>query len=105
MKSKIQILYVSVLAGRSAKTGNAYDIRLAQCIVHKTNPKTGVIEPLVGELMLPEAFKDTPPGTYEVEFEVAIDKTKRVTSQVYSIAPYVEAAKAANQGTVAKSAA
>jgi hypothetical protein len=105
MKSKIQILHVSVLAGRSAKTGNDYDIRLAQCIVHKTNPKTGVIEPLIGELMLPEVFKDIPLGTYEVEFEVAIDKSKRVTSQVCSMTPYSEGTKAANQAALTKSAA
>jgi len=90
MKSKIQILHVSVVAGRSKKTGNDYDMRMAQCIVHKINRDTGVVEPLVGELVLPERFKETPPGVYEVEFEVSISQQKRVESQVCSLVPFVE---------------
>src|SRR5450830_442728 len=87
MKNTIQILHVTQVAGRSKKTGNDYDMRMAQCIVHKPNRDTGVIEPLIGELVLPERFKDTPPGMYEVEFEVSISNDKRVGSQVFSITP------------------
>lgn len=87
MKSIIQILNVVKVAGRSKKTGNDYDMRMAQCIVQKVNPDTGVIEPLIGELVLPERFKDTPPGTYDVEFEVSISQDKRIGAQVYSIVP------------------
>lgn len=87
MKNTIQILHVAVMAGRSKKTGNDYDMRLAQCIVHKTNRTTGQIEPLIGELVLPERYKDLQPGTYEVEFEVAISNDKRVGSVVSSITP------------------
>jgi hypothetical protein len=95
MKNTIQILHVSVVAGRSKKTGNDYDMRMAQCIVHKANRETGVIEPLIGELVLPERYKDTQPGTYEVEFEVSISQDKRVGSQVYSITPATPAARPA----------
>lgn len=95
MKNTIQILHVSVVAGRSKKSGNDYDLRLAQCIVHKPNRDTGVIEPLIGELLLPERFKDTAPGTYEVEFEVSISNDKRVGSQVYSITPATPAVRPA----------
>ena len=87
MKNTIQILHVTVVAGRSKKTGNDYDMRMAQCIVHKPNRETGVIEPLIGELVLPEQFKETLPGLYEVEFEVSISQDKRVGAQVYSIVP------------------
>lgn len=87
MKNTIQILHVTQVAGRSKKTGNDYDMRMAQCIVHKPNRTTGVIEPLIGELVLPEQFKDTPPGVYEVEFEVSISQDKRVGAQVFSITP------------------
>jgi hypothetical protein len=62
-------------------------MRMAQCIVHKVNRDTGVVEPLVGELVLPERFKETPPGKYEVEFEVSISQDKRVGAQVFSIVP------------------
>lgn len=92
MKNTIQILHVTVVAGRSKKTGNDYDMRMAQCIVHKRNATTGEIEPLVGELVLPERFKETKPGTYEVEFEISISQDKRVGSVVSSIEP-VAAAK------------
>ena len=87
MKNTIQILHVTVVAGRSKKTGNDYDMRMAQCIVHKPNRETGVIEPLIGELVLPEQFKATVPGLYEVEFEVSISQDKRVGAQVCSIVP------------------
>lgn len=82
MKSRIQVLHVVQNAGRSKKTGNDYDMRMAQCIVHKANRDTGVIEPLVGELLLPKQYMDIVPGIYDVEFEVAISQQKRVESAV-----------------------
>lgn len=82
MKSTIQVLHVVPHAGISKKTGNNYDMRMAQCIVHKANRDTGVVEPLVGELMLPERYKEISPGMYEVEFEVSISREKRIESQV-----------------------
>jgi hypothetical protein len=91
MKSNIQILHVAVNAGRSKKTGNDYDMRMAQCIVHKVNR---AVEPLIGELLLPERYKDIKPGNYEVEFEVAISRDKRVESTVATITPVGEGAKA-----------
>ncbi|MBA5687247.1 hypothetical protein [Rugamonas apoptosis] len=87
MKSTIQILHVVQNAGRSKKTGNDYDMRLAQCIVQKVNRDTGEISPLIGELLLPQQYKDIQPGTYEVEFEVSISSEKRVGSQVATITP------------------
>jgi hypothetical protein len=94
MKNTIQILHVTQIAGQSKKTGNHYDMRMAQCIVHKANRETGVIEPLIGELVLPERFKDTQPGMYDVEFEVSISRDKRVESQVFSITPISAASQA-----------
>lgn len=93
MKNIIQILHISQVAGRSKKTGNDYDMRMAQCVVHKPNRETGVVEPLIGELVLPERFKETPPGMYEVEFEVSISQDKRVGSQVCSITPMASGAR------------
>lgn len=95
MKNIIEILHISVIAGRSKKTGNDYDMRMAQCIVHKTNRDTGVVEPLVGELVLPERYKNTLPGRYEVEFEVSISQDKRVGAQVCSIESVGHAVKSA----------
>ncbi|MDQ1921568.1 hypothetical protein [Massilia pseudoviolaceinigra] len=87
MKNIIQIIYVAVVSGTSRKTGNAYDMRMAQCIVERNNPETGAPEPLIGELVLPEKFKETLPGRYEVEFEVSVDRDKRIGSVVSSMVP------------------
>jgi hypothetical protein len=94
MKARIQILHIAVNAGRSKKTGNDYDMRMAQCIVHGRD-KDGNTVPLVGELLLPEQFKDTPPGDYEVDFEIGIGQNKRVEGKVFSINPWVVKAASA----------
>lgn len=105
MKNTIQILHITQVAGRSKKTGNDYDMRMAQCIVHKINRTTNLVEPLVGELLLPEKFKDTVPGMYEVEFDVAISRDKRVGAEVFSIEPVKDGpAKAAHRATPAPAA-
>lgn len=87
MKNVIQIIHVTKVAGRSKKTGNDYDMRMAQCIVERVDPETGAPAPLIGELVLPERFKDTVPGRYEVEFEVSVSQDKRIGSQVSSMTP------------------
>lgn len=84
MKNIIQVLYVQKVAGRSKKTGNDYDMRMAQCVVER-NDENGAPVPLIGELVLPEKFKDMAPGRYEVEFEVSVSQDKRIGSQVSSM--------------------
>lgn len=95
MKNIIQVLYVAKVAGRSKKTGNDYDMRMAQCVVERTDPETGAPAPLIGELVLPEKFKDTPPGRYEVEFEVSVSQDKRIGSVVSSMVPAPAGGRAA----------
>lgn len=94
MKNTIQIIHIVPLSGVGKKSGNAYDMRLAQCIVQKVDRDTGAVTPLIGELVLPERYKEIQPGMYEVEFEVAIDNAKRVGSTVSTMVP-VSAARAA----------
>lgn len=94
MKNIIQILYVAKVAGRSKKTGNDYDMRMAQCIVERLD-ENGAPAPLIGELVLPEKFKDTAPGRYEVTFEVSVSQDKRIGSQVASMIPVPAGARAA----------
>lgn len=84
VKNIIQILYVNKVSGRSKKTGNDYDMRMAQCIVERLD-ESGAPAPLIGELVLPEKFKDTAPGRYEVEFEVSVSQDKRIGSVVSSM--------------------
>lgn len=81
MKNVIQIIHVHPIAGVSRKTGNAYDMRAAQCIVEKVDAE-GNSAPMIGELMLPDSYKDIAPGRYDVEFEIAIGNDKRVGSRV-----------------------
>lgn len=103
MKNIIQILYVAKVAGRSKKTGNDYDMRMAQCIVERTD-ESGQPAPLIGELVLPEKFKDTPPGRYEVTFEVAVSQDKRIGSVVSSMTPVSSQARAAAPAAAAQAA-
>jgi hypothetical protein len=84
MKNVIQILNVVKVAGVSKKTHNAYDMRMAQCVVERLD-ENGAPAPLIGELVLPEKFKDTAPGRYEVEFEVSVSQDKRIGSVVSSM--------------------
>jgi hypothetical protein len=59
---------------------------------------------LIGELVLPEKFKDTAPGRYEVEFEVSVSQDKRIGSQVSSML-LVTAQRAAAPAAVAAAVA
>jgi hypothetical protein len=86
MKTLIQIIFVKTLAGIAKKSQNAYDMRLAQTIAHVTN-KDGIVEPLVGELVLPAELKETPPGHYLVDFRLSVSQQKRIESVVHSLTP------------------
>lgn len=86
MQTLIQIIYVKPLQGTAKKTGNAYDMRLAQTIAHVPN-KDGVVEPLVGELVLPQELKDTKPGYYLVDFRLSVTQQKRIESVCASLMP------------------
>lgn len=85
MKNIIQILNIVKVAGTSRKTGNQYDMRMAQCVIERNDPETGAPAPLIGELVLPEKFKEALPGRYEVTFEISVDQSKRVGSVVSSM--------------------
>jgi hypothetical protein len=87
-KSIIEIIHVVPLSGVGKKSGNAYDMRFAQCIVHHVNKDTGQVEPLVGELLLPKQYNDIPRGMYEVDFRLSVAQDKRIQSVVDSIVPY-----------------
>lgn len=86
MKTLLQIIYVKQNAGTSKKTGNAYDMRMAQTIAHVTN-KEGQVEPLVGELMLPQDLKETSPGFYLVDFRLSRSQQNRIESVVDTLTP------------------
>ena len=83
----VEILSVTERAGFSKKSLKDYDMRFADCIVHKVNRDTGEVALLVGELLVPDRYKDIQPGMYEVEFEIAIGQDKRIGGRVSQMTP------------------
>jgi hypothetical protein len=78
----VEILSVTPRAGFSKKSLKDYDMLFADCIVHKVDRETGEVSQLVGELLVPDRFKDIKPGLYEVEFEISIAQDKRIGGRV-----------------------
>ena len=83
----VEILSVTERAGFSKKSLKDYDMRFADCIVHKVDRETGEVALLVGELLVPDRYKDIQPGMYEVEFEIAIGQDKRIGGRVSQMTP------------------
>ena len=81
-KVTVEILGVQARAGFSKKSLKDYDMRFADCIVHKADRETGDVSLLVGELLVPEAYKDIAPGMYSVEFQLSISQDKRIGGRV-----------------------
>lgn len=83
----VEILSVTARQGFSKKSLKDYDMLFADCIVHKADRESGEVVQLVGELLVPDRYKDIQPGMYEVEFEIAIDKDKRIGGRVAEMTP------------------
>ena len=84
-KVTVEILGVQARAGFSKKSLKDYDMRFADCIVHKVDRDTGDVSMLVGELLVPEAYKDIAPGMYLVEFQLSISQEKKIGGRVASM--------------------
>jgi hypothetical protein len=83
----VEVLSMTPRAGFSKKTLKDYDMLFADCLVHKVDRDTGDVALLVGELLVPDRYKDIAPGMYEVEFEIAIGKDKRIGGRVAHMTP------------------
>lgn len=81
-KVVVEVLSMTPRAGFSKKTLKDYDMLFADCLVHKVDRVTGAVALLVGELLVPDRYKDIAPGMYEVEFEIAIGQDKRIGGRV-----------------------
>lgn len=88
---QIQILGVNHLKGKSKTSGNDYHMAFAQSVITVTD-KEGKPTILVGELILPDNLKNTQPGLYDAEFELTVDREKRITARVSTLAPVKKAA-------------
>ncbi|MBN9461578.1 MAG: hypothetical protein J0H00_10170 [Burkholderiales bacterium] len=91
MQLSIQILRVDVRRGTSRKTGNPYTLAEAQCVYHAPNPETGVIEPSVGQMLLPRGQEEVRPGNYDALFTLRTNREGRVEAVVAKLAPAVAA--------------
>lgn len=107
----VDVLGVSARAGFSKKSLKDYDMRFADCIVQKVDRETGEFASLVGELLIPERYKDIGPGLYAVRFELSISQDKRIGGRVAEMtlqqpvtkaAPAVSAPVAAAKSTDSK---
>jgi hypothetical protein len=84
----VEVLSVTPRAGFSKKSLKDYDMLFADCIVHKVDRDTGEVSMLVGELLVPDRFKDIKPGLYEVAFEISIGQDKRIGGRVSEMTPH-----------------
>ncbi|MFM0508632.1 cellulose synthase [Paraburkholderia sp. RL17-373-BIF-A] len=66
-KQKLTIIAINVRTGTSQKTGRAYTLHEAQCILEQS--KEGVSNVVVGVINLPDALaKEASPGDFLAEF-------------------------------------
>lgn len=83
----IEVLSVSPRSGFSKKNLKDYDMLFADCLVHKVDRESGEVALLVGELLVPDRFKDIKPGLYDVQFEIAVGQDKRIGGRVFEMTP------------------
>lgn len=79
MKKVLEILHIE---HKTSKKGTAYS--LGQCVIRAFDGSP----PMVGEAFIPQEFKETAPGLYEAEFELAVDFDKRVMAKIVGLKPY-----------------
>ncbi|QHE94252.1 cellulose synthase [Pandoraea fibrosis] len=88
-KQKLTILSVNTRSGTSQKTGRAYTIREAQCILEQATD--GVANIVVGVINLPDALADRQPGEYLAEFALAQGNgtdAGRLVPRIVSLVPF-----------------
>lgn len=100
MQLQIQILRVDVRRGVSRKSGNPYVLSEAQCVYHAPNPETGVIEPSVGQMLLPRGQEQVQAGTYDATFTLRTNREGRVEAVIAKLVPHL-AAEAGKSGRAA----
>lgn len=82
-KHLLNIVAVNKESGIAKKTGNPWEMHKAQCVVTGPDGSTKI-----GELMLPKALADTPPGRYLAEIQLAVSFERLVVPQIIALHPY-----------------
>ena len=89
-KHRVRIVHINSLDYVSKKTGQSGQMKLAQCIVTSESEEGGE-KIVVGELLLPKHLSDIIPGDYLADFELALDREKRIGSRLVSLMPFGQA--------------
>jgi hypothetical protein len=96
-KHLIEIVAINEASGISKKTGNAWTMHKAQCVVR--GPDNSVV---IGELMLPkELALTTTPGKYLAEFELGVSFERIVVPRITALHVFGETAKPVPQANKA----
>lgn len=82
-KHLVEIIAVNRDSGISKKTGNPWEMCKAQCIVRGPDNLMKI-----GELILPKALSETPPGKYLVEFELDVSFERVVVPRITQLHPW-----------------
>ena len=96
-KHHVQIVGFKTIDYRNKKTNAPEQMKLAQCVVTSETADKGQ-QVVVGELVMPKALHDTPPGAYLAEFELAVGQDLRIGSRLTKLHPI-------NSATAARPAA
>lgn len=84
----LQIISIIPIRGTSRKTGNAYEMFQAQCIVQTKglDQETGApLPPFVGVMTLANHLKETPPGLYEADFDLIQGRDNTVAARISTL--------------------
>lgn len=85
-KQKLSILQVIKRGGVSLKTGRAWEIHSAQCVLEQESD--GQKQLLVGTINLPDHLKAAEPGEYLADFGFFQSMEGRLEPRITSLVPY-----------------
>ena len=85
-KQKLQILEVVKRSGISKKTGNAWEIHAAQCVL--TQEVEGKSQIVVGTINLPDQLKTVAPGEYLADFAFFQSMEGKLEPRITSLVPF-----------------
>ncbi|MFC0398601.1 cellulose synthase [Paraburkholderia rhizosphaerae] len=83
---KLKVLQVINRSGIAKKTGNAWSIFSAQCVLEQD--VDGKPQLLVGTINLPDALKDTEPGDYLANFAFFQSMEGKLEPRITSLQPW-----------------
>jgi hypothetical protein len=85
-KQKLSILEVIKRSGIAKKTGNAWEIHAAQCVLMQD--VDGKSQIVVGTINLPDHLKMTEPGDYLAEFAFFQSMEGKLEPRITSLQPF-----------------